>query len=72
MDRLVRRGHGPAVYGYGLSWFMRCLRAADAADTAARKDKLLERAGRAVDMRLAMGKAETFKDHVNDLLREVD
>ncbi|EFL53108.1 hypothetical protein DesfrDRAFT_0156 [Solidesulfovibrio fructosivorans JJ]] len=68
----MRRGHGPAVYGYGLSWFMRCLRAAEAADATARKDKLLERAGRAVDMRLAAhGKAETFKDHVNDLLREV-
>ncbi|MGE4536332.1 MAG: hypothetical protein AB7D37_04570 [Desulfovibrio sp.] len=71
MDRLVRRGHGPAVYGYGLSWFMRCLRAADAADSEARKDKLLERASRAVDMRLAMhGKAETFKDHLQDLLKE--
>ena len=71
MDRLLTRGHGSAVYGYGWTWFVRCLRAADAADRAADKARRLDRITRITDMRLAMhGDTDACKRHIDTLLQE--
>jgi hypothetical protein len=75
VDRLLGRGHGPAVYGYGLSWFMRCLRAADAADAeAAASDAVrqrLERAARVVDLVIACrGDKQAVDNHLDRLTKE--
>lgn len=71
MDRLLARGHGPAVYGYGWSWFIRCLRAADAADRIEARRHRLERAEAMIDMRLAMhGETEAFERHCDALVKD--
>ena len=71
VDRLMRRGHGPAVYGYTLSWFRRCLDAADAAEAEERQRRRLDRAARVVDVRMAVNaKSEDFRDYFNELTRE--
>jgi hypothetical protein len=71
VDRLLARGHGPAVYAYGWSWFTRCLRAAEAAEAAAAKRRRLERAGSMTDMRIAMhGDKDAYGRHFDALTRD--
>ena len=71
MDRLLSRGHGPAVYGYGWTWFVRCLRAADAAARIEARHHRLERAERMIDMRLAMhGEKDVFERHFDALVKD--
>jgi hypothetical protein len=67
----MTRGHGSGVYQYGWGWFQRCLRAAAAAEEMAAKLRRLERAGRMVDIRVAInGDKELFGRHFDALTRE--
>jgi len=67
----MARGHGPAVYEYGMSWFMRCLSVADVAETDKCKRRRLYRAGVMADIRVAIyGDTETFKKHLTTLTGE--
>ena len=71
MDRLLARGHGSAVYGYGWGWFVRCLRAADAADRIEARRHRLERAEAMIDIRVAMhGDKDAFERHFDALVKE--
>ena len=67
----MRAGHGPGVYGYGWSWFVRCLRALDAAEATESRRARLDRAGRMVDMRMAMhGDKDSFLRRFETLTQE--
>lgn len=71
MDRLLQRGHGPAVYGYGWSWFKQCLQVADAADADAAQNRRLERAKAMADIRVAVNGDKTqFEQYFEALTRE--
>ena len=64
----MERGHGPAVYGYGYGWFRRCLDAAAEGEKDRQKRRRLERAGRFVDLRMAMhAKPEAAQSHLREM-----
>lgn len=67
----MRRGHGPAVYGYGWSWFTRCLAAADAAAEQERAARRIRRMEDLVDMAVAVtGDKAAIEKHLDKLARE--
>lgn len=71
----MRRGHGPAVYGYGWDWFSRCRAAADAADVATAKRERAARRLRRMedlwDMAVAVhGTKDDITKHLDKLARE--
>lgn len=67
----MRRGHGPAVYGYGWGWFVLCLRLAGEEEKAAAKTRRLERLGQALDMAMALrADGKELQDYFDKLERE--
>ncbi|NDY56651.1 hypothetical protein G3N56_07830 [Desulfovibrio sulfodismutans] len=68
MDRLMERGHGPAVYSYGYGWFRRCLEVAKADEKMRCKMRRNERAACFVDMRIAAhAKTDDAQSHLREL-----